>query len=79
MATLEQVYALDSLPVSGAEISFLQLMIRHHQGGVAMAKQVLSQANRPEVLQLANSIVKSQQSEINYMKDLLQQWGAMVT
>lgn len=79
MATLEQVYALDTLPVAEAEISFLQLMIRHHQGGIAMAKQVLSQTNRPEVLQLANAIVISQQSEISYMKDLLRQRGVTVT
>ncbi|MBN9392313.1 MAG: DUF305 domain-containing protein [Chloroflexi bacterium] len=75
MATLEQVYALDTLPVAEAEVSFLRLMIRHHQGGVAMAKVVLGQTNRPEILQLANSIVISQQSEIAYMQDLLKKRG----
>ncbi len=78
MATLQQLQALDTLPVAEAEISFLQLMIRHHQGGVAMAKQVLAQTNRPEVLQLANAIVNSQQSEIKYMKELLQKRGVTV-
>lgn len=75
MATVEQIYALDTLPVAEAEKSFLQLMIRHHQGGVGMAKLVINQTTRPEVLRLANSIVTSQQSEINYMKDLLKQRG----
>ena len=75
MATIEQVYALDTLPVAEAEIFFLRLMIRHHQGGVGMAKLVLGQTNRPEVLQLANSIVISQQSEIAYMQDLLKKRG----
>jgi uncharacterized protein (DUF305 family) len=73
MATVEQVYALDTLPVAEAEIAFLQLMIRHHQGGVAMARTVLNQTTRPELPRLANSIVIGQQSEISYMKELLLQ------
>ncbi|OJV92196.1 MAG: hypothetical protein BGO39_09590 [Chloroflexi bacterium 54-19] len=78
MATVEQVYALDTLPVAEAEIAFLQLMIRHHQGGVAMARTVLNQTTRPEVTRLANSIVVGQQSEITYMKELLQKRGVTV-
>jgi uncharacterized protein (DUF305 family) len=78
MATVEQVYALDTLPVAEAEISFLQLMIRHHQGGVVMARTVLNQTTRPEITRLANSIVVGQQSEISYMKELLQKRGVSV-
>lgn len=46
-------------------------MIRHHQGGVFMAQEALRRTNRPEVVRLATAIVAGQQSEIDYMTDLL--------
>jgi uncharacterized protein (DUF305 family) len=79
MATQPQVNALRTLPIAEAETSFLKLMIRHHQGGVTMAQDALQRAQRPEVLRLANTIVKSQQSEIEYMQSLLAQRGAPIT
>lgn len=78
MATQPQVNALRTLPVAEAETSYLEMMIRHHQGGVTMAKDALQRAQRPEVLQLANNIVKSQRSEIEYMQSLLVQRGAPI-
>lgn len=76
MANREQVNELQTLPVAEAEVAFLQLMIRHHQGGVMMAQEALRQTNRPEVVRLATAIVNGQQSEIDYMEDLLKQRGA---
>jgi uncharacterized protein (DUF305 family) len=71
MATREELNEVGTLPVSEAEVKFLQLMIRHHQGGVMMAEDVLSKSQREEVRTLATSIVKGQTSEIDYMTDLL--------
>jgi uncharacterized protein (DUF305 family) len=76
MAKNSQVSSLSRLPIEAAEISFLQLMIRHHQGGVMMAQQVLAQNPRAEVTQLANSIVRGQQYEISLMRNLLKRRGA---
>ena len=76
MATLAEIRELESLPLAQAEVAFLKLMIRHHQGGVAMAEQVLKETRRPEVVRLAESIVRGQQEEIRYMAGLLQQRGA---
>jgi uncharacterized protein (DUF305 family) len=76
MATLQQIDELQSLPVAQAEVAFLQLMIRHHQGGVMMAEQALAQTRRPEVVRLAESIIDGQQGEITYMEQLLEQRGA---
>ena len=76
MATPEQVAALQTMPIDKAEVSYLQLMIRHHQGGVQMAQEALRQTNRPEVVRLASAIVQAQQSEIEYMQQLLAQRGA---
>jgi uncharacterized protein (DUF305 family) len=75
MATAEQVEQLSTLPVDQAEVLFMQLMIRHHQGGVAMAEAVLERSNQEEVTNLAQSIVRSQNSEIDAMNQMLQARG----
>jgi uncharacterized protein (DUF305 family) len=56
----------------GAEFDrlFLEGMIAHHEGAIAMAEDVIDSKN-PEVAELAASIVKSQTEQIQYMKELL--------
>ena len=71
MATQEQVNALSTLPLGDAERSMLELMIRHHQGGVTMAQEILGETDRPEVVHLAQAIVTSQQSEIQTLQAML--------
>lgn len=75
MATPEQLNQLRSLKGTEAEALFLQLMIPHHRGGVAMGEAALARAKRPEVRALAQSIVDAQTSEIALMQALLQQKG----
>lgn len=71
MATSEQIAQLSSLPVDQAEVLFLQLMIRHHQGGVDMAEAVLDRSDQEQVVRLAARIVTSQKTEIDTMNDML--------
>jgi uncharacterized protein (DUF305 family) len=71
LAERDQVNALSTLPIAAAERSFLELMIRHHIGGVDMANAVLTRTNRPEVTRIATSIVNSQTGEVTVMKQLL--------
>jgi uncharacterized protein (DUF305 family) len=59
-----------------AEILFLQLMIRHHEGGIIMAQAVLALSNSREVEQLARSIGDGQRAEIAEMRNLLAVRGA---
>jgi uncharacterized protein (DUF305 family) len=75
MAPQESVNSLTTLPIDEAEISFLQLMIRHHEGGVFMAEDILG-TRQSVVKRLAESIVASQSGEIEYMKSLLEKRGA---
>ncbi len=75
MAAPDQVEALRTLPLDQAEIQFLQLMIRHHQGALIMADELLQSSSRPEVVRLARSIRDAQQSEIGYMQQMLKQRG----
>ena len=64
---------LDELKAAkGAEFDrlFLQGMIAHHEGAIAMAQDVVDSKN-PDVAELAASIIKTQTEEIEYMKELL--------
>ena len=54
-----------------AEILFLQLMIRHHEGGVEMARAVLALSDRDDVVTMARSIESSQAGEIALMTEML--------
>ena len=58
-----------------AEILFLQLMIRHHEGGVEMARAVLAQSTRDEVVTMARSIDSTQAGEIALMREMLAALG----
>jgi uncharacterized protein (DUF305 family) len=76
MAPQQSVNDLATLSVNEAEISFLQLMIRHHEGGVFMAQDILETTRQPVVRRLAESIVAAQSGEIAYMEELLAKRGA---
>ena len=59
-----------------AEILFLQLMIRHHEGGIVMARAVMALSGRRELLQMAKSIDDGQRAEIVEMRKMLAARGA---
>jgi uncharacterized protein (DUF305 family) len=56
------------------DLRFLNGMIPHHEGAVVMAKDALSKSKRPEIKQLAQAIIKSQNAEIAQMKQWKQAW-----
>ncbi|OLV17653.1 DUF305 domain-containing protein [Deinococcus marmoris] len=76
MATPQQVASLDTLPPAQAEVTFLQLMTRHHQGALMMAEPALGAGVRPEVQALARQIEASQSAEIRSMTEMLKERGA---
>ena len=49
---------------------FLEGMIAHHEGAIAMAEDVVDSKNS-EVAELAAAIIKAQTEQIQYMKELL--------
>lgn len=73
MATPEEIEQLQSLPVAEVEALFLELMIRHHQGGVDMAEAYLERGDQDEVAFMADRIVLLQDSEIDTMNAMLEQ------
>ena len=49
---------------------FLTMMTAHHQQAIEMSNSALTRAKRPEIKQLAQSIIKDQKSEIQTMATL---------
>jgi uncharacterized protein (DUF305 family) len=61
---------------NAADVRFMQSMIPHHAQAVEMAKLVPDRTKRPELVELSQSIVRSQSQEIDRMRQLLAQAGA---
>jgi uncharacterized protein (DUF305 family) len=53
---------------------FIEQMIPHHQMGVMMATRLLNNRQRPELRNLAQSIITSQTAEIEPMEQWYQSW-----
>ena len=53
---------------------FIEQMIPHHDGAIAMATVALKKATRPEIKTLAAAIVKDQNNEIGDMRNWYQDW-----
>ena len=75
MATPDEIAQLESLPVDQAEVLFLNLMIRHHQGGVDMAEAALERCDEEHVREMADRIVLLQAGEIDAMNQMLEARG----
>lgn len=58
-------------PTSKPELDFVQGMIPHHEGAVAMAKIELQFGKDAAIKKMAENVVKAQESEIVVMKDWL--------
>lgn len=71
MATPSEVAALETLPVDEMNAQFLRLMIRHHQGGVAMAQAELELGKDEMVKNFAQQVVNTQDAEIATMTTML--------
>ncbi len=71
MLSEQELNALKAAQGKEAEKLFLTGMIQHHEGAVAMAKEVQAKGSDPEVKKLAEAIITSQQAEIDQMKKLL--------
>jgi uncharacterized protein (DUF305 family) len=76
MATTEELNKLRKASGADLDILFLQLMLRHHQGGLEMAQYGSEHASKGYVRNLAGKIVQSQESESDQMKTFLAQRGA---
>lgn len=76
MATTEELDRLRASTGRALDVLFLQLMLRHHQGGLQMAEYGAAHASTGYVRNLAKKIVSSQVSEVNLLTDMLARRGA---
>lgn len=76
MATNAELAKLRSLSGKDLDVYFLQLMLRHHQGGTAMAQYAHDHTSVSAVKALTQSILESQGAEMVLMKQMLAARGA---
>ncbi len=58
------------------DVYFLQLMIRHHEGGLPMAQYAAQNAADSYVRDLASRMVTAQSAEVVTMEQMLRERGA---
>ena len=53
---------------------FIEQMIPHHDGAIAMANLALQKAKRPEIKNLAQNIITAQEKEVEEMQGWYKSW-----
>ena len=71
MMTAQDMDTLGMATGTDFDTMWLQMMIAHHQGAIAMAEQVAASTTNAEVKDLADAIVSGQDAEITTMQQLL--------
>ena len=75
MMSVEEMDALGALTGTEFDKAWLEMMIRHHKGAIAMALTVKANGSNPDVLALADQVIAAQQGEIVEMEALLASAG----
>jgi uncharacterized protein (DUF305 family) len=75
MATEAELVRLTQLTSPELDILFLQLMLRHHQGGLAMMRYAADHAEVGVVRNLAAQMVNAQNNEVGLLTTMITQRG----
>ncbi|MCD1570291.1 DUF305 domain-containing protein [Agromyces mediolanus] len=73
MMSADDLAALEAASGPEAGPLFLEQMIVHHEGAVAMAEEVLAEGENADVLALAEAVIADQTEEIAEMREMLGQ------
>jgi uncharacterized protein (DUF305 family) len=71
MLSLDELDALGALRVTAFDTAWLEAMIRHHEGAISMAEDLIESGVNQELIKLGREIITAQQAEIDAMKALL--------
>ncbi|KZB85791.1 DUF305 domain-containing protein [Amycolatopsis regifaucium] len=71
MMTEEELAKLGQAEDAAFDRQWLEMMVKHHEGALEMAKTVLRQGSNAEVKALAQKVIDGQQAEIAEMRALL--------
>jgi uncharacterized protein (DUF305 family) len=75
MASSQELNALRTTTGPQRDVLFLQLMLRHHEGGASMLQYGSTHAAVPQVRNLAAQMLSSQTTEAGYLRQLLTERG----
>lgn len=73
MMSAEEMSELEDAASPDAGRLFLEGMTAHHEGAVEMGQQEVEEGSAPEAVDLAKTIIETQQDEIDQMEELLDQ------
>lgn len=65
---------MQSMSGHALDLMFIDMMIPHHEGGLAMGKDALAKAEHPEIKDLAQKMTEMQAKEIDQMRAWKQAW-----
>lgn len=71
MMTAEDMDSLKKASGKAFDTAFVEMMIKHHEGAVEMAKTEEADGSFPDAKKMADAIVTSQTAEITRMNSLL--------
>ncbi|MFC3453731.1 DUF305 domain-containing protein [Amycolatopsis speibonae] len=71
MMTEDDLAKLGQAKGAAFDKQWLEMMVKHHEGALAMAKTALQQGSNAEVKALARKVIDGQQAEITEMRTLL--------
>lgn len=54
--------------------AFIDMMVPHHQGAIAMAKRLLKDGEQPALRKMANDVIDAQTKEIAQMREWRKAW-----
>lgn len=75
MAMTADIEALHTVPTEEFDIAFLEAMIPHHDGAIAMAELVPGRTERAELIELAEAILSAQRAENEQFEQWIAEWG----
>lgn len=70
MATDEEMESLYELDASDLDALFIDLMVRHHMGGIEMAESYVQEGKNQLLINLAETMILGQKGEIEYLNSL---------
>lgn len=71
MMTAEEMTELENASGQAFDITFMEMMIKHHEGAVEMAKTEQADGDYAQAKKMAGEIITSQNEEIEQMNKLL--------
>ena len=75
MASSDDLRRLRTSTGPAGDVLWLQLMLRHHEGGASMLAYAADRAQLPQVRNLAAQMLSAQAAESDYLRQLLAQRG----